>query len=260
MAYEFARIGTAAGARLTDLWDGIIINNAKWSVKDAAAGANAKTYRCLDAGNNVDFCVYVDDNQADFSIIEIWEDWNAGAHVGVGASLTDVSANVFRVYASQGVHVMVSDHRVLLGGSVGAQGYYIGQPTRFDVTKNMPFYIGSTDGGSHYGTLGRYELSTQIAWRTLWDHSGNVDRQIRPYAYNSAQKFARTCRGTYVFEEIVVYEEIGKVCQGYLEGVAHFYLTPNGFFNGEIITCEDGDWLMQGGTDTTKYWSGLRLQ
>lgn len=258
--YKFARIGKAAGDRITDLWDSIICTNAKWSIFDAAAGANAKTYRCQDTPNNVDFYVLVNDNQADFSIIEIWEGWDAGAHSGLGDSLTDVAANLFYCYASQGVHVCVSDHRVLLGGSIGAQGYYIGQPIRFDVTKNMPFYIGSTDGGAHYGTLGRYEVATQVAWRTLWDHQGNPDREIRPFAHSNTQKYCCTCRGTYVFEDVVIYEEIEKVCLGYLDGIAHFYSTTNGFQNGEIITAEDGDWLIQGGTYATKYWSALRLQ
>jgi hypothetical protein len=248
MAYEFARIGVSAGDRLTDLWDGIIVGFPNWSLDDGAAGVNAKTYRCLDAGNNVDFYVYVDDNQADFSIIEIWEDWDNVGHAGVGDSLSgaDVGGNLLQVYSSQGVHVMVSDHRILLGASVGMQGYYIGQPIRFDTTKNMPFYLGTTDGGAFYGTLGRYETITNIAWRTLWDHSGNIAKEIRPKAYNSNYKFACTCRGTYIFDEIVVYVQPELICLGYLDGVAHFYGTNNGFFNGMIITGEDGDWLITG--------------
>ena len=258
--YQFVRIGTTAGGRIADLWDTIIVANAKWSVFDAAAGANAKTYKCEDAPNNVLFYVYVNDNQADFSIVEIWEGWDAGAHAGLGDSLTDVALNVFHVYASQGVHVCVSDHRVLLGCSFGAEGYYIGQPIRFDVTKNMPFYIGSTDGGSHHGTFGRYEISTQIAWRTLWDHAGNPDVEIRPVAYGSSNQYCRTCRGTYVFQDAVVFEAVGSVCLGYLDGVVSFYTTSNGFSNGEIITGEDGNWLIQGGIYSSKYWSALRLQ
>lgn len=260
--YQFARIGRAAGDRISDLWDAIIITNDKWSVHDAAAGANAKTYKCLDVPNNVEFYVLVDDDQVDFSIIEIWEDWDEVGHAGVGDSLSgaDIGGNIFRCHAIEGVHVVVSDHRVMLGCSYGAQGVYIGQPIRFDVTKNMPFFIGPTDGGTMYGTLGRYETITNLAWRTLWDHNGNIAREIRPFCYGSNQKFARTCRGTYAFEDIVVYEQIGKVCLGYLDGVAHFYNTANGFFNGEIITCEDADWLIQGGTYSTRYWSALRLQ
>ena len=260
--YQFARIGKAAGDRIADLWDAIVITNAKWSVKDAAAGANAKVYQCLDAPNNVDFCVLVDDDQVDWSIIEIWEDWDNVGHAGVGDSLSgaDIGGNIFRAYTTEGVHVMVSDHRVMLGASPQHQGYYIGQPIRFDVTKNMPFFIGSTDGGSFYGSLGRYETITNLAWRTLWDHSGNRAREIRAFCYGTNTKFARTCRGTYVFEDVVVFEQTGKICLGYLDGVAHFYNTANGFFNGEIITCEDADWLIQGGFYSTKYWSALRLQ
>jgi len=260
MAYEFARIGLAAGDRLADLWDAIVVSNAKWSVFDAAAGANAKTYRCNDAPNNVDFYVYVNDNQADFSIVELWGDWDEVGHAGVGDSIGG-TADKFRIHSVGGVHVCVSDHRVLLGCSWNAMGYYIGQPIRFDTTKNMPFYIGGGDNTSNfYNALGRFHLVGDTPWQTLWDHLGNVGVILGPWGYNSAYKFARTCRGTYVFEDTVVYENTNKICLGYLDGVCHLCTASQGFRNGEIITCEDGDWLILGGTYSTKYWAALRLQ
>jgi len=260
MAYEFARIGNAAGDRLADLWDAIVCSNAKWSVFDAAAGANAKTYRCNDVANNVDFYVYVDDNQDIFSILQLWEDWDEVGHAGVGDTLSDVAGDPFRVYVRGGVHVCVSDHRVLLGGNYGCQSYYIGQPIRFDTTKNMPFYIGSTTPASWFGPLGYYEVAGEIAWRTLWDHLGNVGKKIWPLAPYSGRKYVRTCRGTYVFEDTVVYTDGELVCLGYLDGVCHLFNALQGFKNGEVYTCEDADWLMLGGTGGTKYWSALRLQ
>lgn len=261
MAYEFARIGLAAGDRLADLWDAIVVSNAKWSVYDAAAGANAKTYRCNDIPNNVDFYVYIDDNQADYSILELWEDWDEVGHAGVGDSLVDISAHTFRIHAVGGVHVCVSDHRVLLGSSWNALTYYIGQPIRFDTTKNMPFYIGGTDNTTNFiGTLGHYDQYSYGVWRTLWDHLGNLNVRLSAYAWNSTQKYARTCRATYVFEDTVVYEDTNKICLGYLDGVCHLYSTSNGFRTGEVITCEDADWLLLGGGYTTKYWAALRLQ
>jgi len=182
MAYEFARVGVAAGGRIADLWDAIVVNNAKWSVYDAAVGTNAKTYRCYDAPNNVDFYVYINDNQDSYSTLQLWEGWDSGGHAGVGDTLSDVSGDPFRIYARGGVHVCVSDHRVLLGVSYGLQSYYIGQPIRFDTTKNMPFYIGSTTPTQWYGALGFYDAAGEIAWRTLWDHLGTVGKKIWPYA------------------------------------------------------------------------------
>jgi len=260
MAYEFARIGLAAGDRLADLWDAIVVSNAKWSVYDAAAGTNAKTYRCNDIANNVDFYVYVDDNQADYSILELWEGWDAGGHAGVGDSIGG-TADKYWVRTAGGVHVCVSDHRVLLGTSAEAMGYYIGQPIRFDTTKNMPFYIGGGDNESNfYNSLGHYHFISSTPWQTLWDHLGNVGVSLMPWGRTTGYKYARTCRGTYVFEDTVVYEDTNKICLGYLDGVCHLYSLSQGFKNGEVITCEDGDWLMLGGTYSTKYWAALRLQ
>jgi len=261
MAYEFTRVGIAAGGRIADIWDAIVISNAKWSVYDAAVGTNAKTYRCYDAPNNVDFYVFINDNQADYSILQLWEGWDSGSHVGTGDSLTDIAGDPFYVYSSRGVHVCVSDHRVLLGGSSGCQSYYIGQPIRFDTTKNMPFYIGSTTPTNWYGTLGRYDTAGEIAWRTLWDHFGTVGKKIWPLAPYSFRKYVRTCRGTYVFEDTVVYTDGEFICLGYLDGVCSLSNTVLGFKNGEVITCEDADWLILGGTHASiKYWSALRLQ
>ena len=125
----------------------------------------------------------------------------------------------------------------------------------------MPFYIGGTDNTTTwYPALGWYELTSYSAWRTLWDHQGNVGVLLYPYAYNSPHKYARTCRGTYVFEDTVVYENTNKICLGYLDGVCHLYTLVQGFKNGEVITCEDADWLILGGTQATGYWAALRLQ
>lgn len=259
MACTFVRVPSAAGGRISAIWDGIIIGNAKWSCFDASAGANAKVYRCYDAVKSVDFYVYVDDNQANYSIIELWEGWNAGTHVGVGDSITNVSLNYFWLYAVGGTYVIFNDHRVIIASGYKDMQYYIGQLKRIDETKNMPVYIGFTDGTIYYNPLGFYESATSVAWRALFNHTGANNKLLSPWGYYGSELFAKTILGTYFFQETPVLDDGTKLILGLLDGVCRLYNTDNGFFGGEIISCEDGDWLVQGGAASSKYWSAVRL-
>lgn len=259
MACTFVRVASAAGSRISAIWDGIVILNAKWSCYDAAAGANAKVYRCHDAAKSVDFYVYVDDNQADYSIIQLWEDWDEPGHAGVGDFLVDAGGNQLRLYASMGCHVIVNDHRVIVTTGWNNLQCYIGQLKRIDETKNMPVYLGRTTGATYYNPLGYYDSPTHVAWRALFNHVGDVNQALRPYAHQDTEQFLKTILGTYIFQETPVYDLGTLLILGYLDGVCYSYTTPNGFGNGQIISCEDGDWLVQGGEYSTKYWAAVRL-
>lgn len=258
MACTFVRVPSAAGGRISAIWDGIVINNAKWSCFDAAAGANAKVYRCYDSAKSVDFYVKVDDNQADYSIIEIWEGWNADTHVGIGDSITNVSANYFWLLASGGTYVIVNDHRVIIAASYKDQQQYIGQLKRIDETKNMPVYIGHSDGTTYQNPLGFYESATNLVWRALWNHLGQSDKMLSPYGYYADSLFVRTILGTCIFQETPVVDDGTKLILGLLDGVCRLYNTDNGLKNGQIISCEDGDWLVCAG-ESGPYWSAVRM-
>jgi len=259
MACTFVRVAAAAGNRISAIWDGIVINNAKWSCYDAAAGVNAKVYRCLDAAKSVDFYVYVGDNQADYSIIQLWEGWNEPGHVGVGDSVVDAGGNALWLFALTGCYVIVNDHRVIVATAWNHLQCYIGQLKRIDETKNMPVYIGRTIGATYYNPLGYRDVVTHVAWRALFNHVGDVNQVIAPVGKTCAYLFAKTIAGTYIFQETDVYDDGTTLILGQLDGACFLYSGEESFKNGEIISCEDGDWIVQGGSYSTKYWAAVRL-
>ena len=261
MAYEYVNIASPAGSRLSAIWDGIVVNNSKWSVYDASAGTNKKVYRCNDSGNNVDYYVSVDDNQADFSTMELWEGWDASAHIGTGDEVTSPdSTNTIRFYGVRGTHVVYNDHRVIIATAYNYLAHYVGQPKRFDTTKNMPFIIGRSSGNTStwYNPLGYQNTNTTVFQRTLWNHSASVDQEIRAQNYNSTFNYTRTSSGQQVFEETPFYDVGTNVLLGYLDGVKHVYSSAQGRWKGEEVEAEDGRWLYQTGNYST--WTGCWIR
>ena len=60
-----------------------------------------------------------------------------GAHAGTGASWSSATEYCIRkVAGAYGLSVL--DHRFVYVDKETPLAYYVGQPTRFDVTKNMP--------------------------------------------------------------------------------------------------------------------------
>jgi len=262
--YIYMAVPIAAGGRISAIWDGKVVSNACWSVKDAAAGTNHKVYQCLDALNNVDFCVSVDDNQDHYSLIQLWEDWDNVGHVGVGDTLSGVpypaATYPIKAYASGGTHLCYNDHRVMWGTSIYYQMNYIGELKRFDTTKDMPVLIAST-GGNLYNPLGfSYNQDGNVCMACLWDQNGAVGQDLRMFAYNSGYKYHRTCNGSWFFYETTIHDDTSPyVAMGYLDGVCSMYNAANGFANGITPQCGDARWLILGGNYSTKYWAAMRL-
>ena len=259
MACTFVRVASAAGSRISAIWDAVIVNNDKWSCFDPAAGTNAKVYRCYDSAKSVDFYVYVDDNQADYSIIQLWEGWDAEGHAGIGDSITLVDTYELRLFAVYGTYVIVNDHRVIIATAWNHLQCYIGQLKRIDESKNMPIYIGRTTGTTYYNPLGFQDSSSSLVWRALFNHVGAVGKIIHPAGRGSAYLFSKTIAGTHIFQETDIYDNDSKLVLGQLDGACYIFSGDKSFNNGEIISCEDGDWLVQGGSYTTKYWAAVRL-
>ena len=259
MACTFVRVASAAGSRISAIWDAVIINNAKWSCYDAAAGTNAKVYRCYDAAKSVDFYVYVDDNQADYSIIQLWEGWDAEGHAGVGETVSLAGTYELRLHSVYGTYVIVNDHRIIFATAWNHLQSYIGQLKRIDETKNMPVYIGRLTSTTYFNPLGFGESGSTIAWRALFNHVGAVNQILTPVGKQCGFLFSKTIAGTYIFQETDVYDDGTKLILGQLDGACFLYSGDKSFLNGEIISCEDGDWLVQGGGYSTKYWAAVRL-
>lgn len=250
MAYTSGTIGAGVGNFISIL-DVDLVANDKWSVHDAAAGVNAKVYRCHDAVNNVDFYVYVDNNNAATAIIELWEDWDEIGHAGVGDSLTTVNAlNLrFEFADGEGYGLCVSDHRMIFLNYTDYRGYYCGQVERFDTTKNMPIWIGNNTATEN--ALGYYDDGTRDGqWEALYDEDGNIRKQLQPFLYSSANLYRKTIAGSYWVQELPVYNVSTSKLLGTLEGVGGYgYTEQDGLNNGDIITINSVEWIAMGGQD-----------
>ncbi len=178
MWYEGVFAAQGAGTGLTDIWDAHVVENDCWSVYDAAAGANAKVYRCLDpdSAQNCDFFVLVDDNHDGYWLIQLWEGWDAGAHAGVGDHI-EVSSSTYtfigRRYTGSPWALSVLDHRIIFIEKLYWTAQYIGQPRRYDPSYNTPLILSSTGGSNMYNNLALIYNSTQAACRFLFDEAGN---------------------------------------------------------------------------------------
>jgi len=250
MAYTSGTMGGVNGDFLPIL-DVDLVANDKWSIFDAAAGINAKVYRCHDAVNNVDFYVYVDNNSISIAEIELWEDWDEVGHAGVGDSLTRVNGVTMRFEfgPGDGYGLCVSDHRMIFINYTDYRGWYVGQVDRFDTTKNMPIYIGNNS--SLLNALGHHDdggISGQ--WEALWDEDGNVGERLQPYYEASGDLYRKTIAGTYWVQELPVYNVSTDKLLGTLEGVGGYgYNLDNGLNNGDKITISGVEWIALGGGD-----------
>jgi len=245
-----------AGA-LKALLDAYLPLNPYWSIKDAAAGANIGVYRNHDAARNSDFVLYVDDTAASYSYVQLWEDWDAVAHAGVGASVTTTlySARLLTFLKGTsrekiGWSIRVSDHHFLLHGhgtnttSVGnpsTQTYYVGQLRRFDESKNMPICICKSNTNTIWHSAGQtvdpicmrnWDVAGSTEYRAailvaLFDETGAASilhppASREPNVNHSGSynvQVIRTISGEILIEEAVIYSHNTKRLMGILDGV-----------------------------------------
>ena len=269
MAWNEGTMSQSAGALLSVL-DTYLVANDYWSVYDASAGTNAKVYQNYDASANVDYYVKVDDNYANYALIELWEGWDSGSHSGTGQSLTQDSAGSQSLYIhkpSGGYGITVGDHRFIFCDLANYYGYYIGQLSRIDTSKNMPIVICSGYTGISNNPLGARNylggVNAATSWQCLFDENG-TKRVIHPfcdfYAQNESESIiskleSKTISGTYLILETPIINHANKLVMGYLDGVMWKGQTQSGLSNGDIVQYNGVDWVALGGGDS---WSLVR--
>jgi len=254
MSWHTGNISNVAGGMITVL-DAVLPLNSSWSIYDGAAGTNAKVYKCEDAAENCLFYVYLGDNQADYSIIQLWQGWNATTHVGVGQSLTTINtyAMWFTKHAG-GYAIALGSHRFIYIDLAQYMAFYIGQPKRYDTTKNIVIAVVNTTSTLHNNPLGFYNSGNTAGWSSLFDEGGNVNL-LDPFGRLSSYLFIKTIAGTYFVYETPVYNNTTKLELGLLEGVMYLYNADNGLVNNDTITISGQSWIAIGGNESNKYWS-----
>lgn len=262
---------TAGAGELIAILDAKLPLNSCWEIIDTP-NTNERVYGHKTNGTR-DFCVYVKDNQADWATIELWEDWDAQNHVGVGNALISVSSSNYtlRIRKTIGAWGMrVTDNCFVFINRASGWAYYIGQTKRFDTSRNQPIIVvhTSASSGAHYNQnplSGINCLSNAtwgyhgILWGVLYDSAGGVAKACYPAGATTSTTSTytkeyfgwwelKTTAGTYyVVESPVQDHDTPYLTFGLLDGVMAFN-GGNGLSNGDVINVEDVSWLVVRGS------------
>ena len=265
MAWYEGTMTNAAGELINILSDKLP-NNENWEIVDTP-NTNEKVYGHKYNGNR-DFCVYVKDIQADFAIIEIWDDWDAESHAGVGNALKTVGNNytlrIRKTITSWGLRLTDNCFVFVLKGNGWA--YYIGHPKRFDTNRVQPIFVGhssysSGDGYSQNPLGGRNCVGYNwgyygLHWGVLYDSAGGVNKACMPMGAVAQEysPYSSYCYGWwalkttantfYVIESVVADYQSPWLAFGILDGVFAGCCANVTISNGDIINVEGTNWLV----------------
>jgi hypothetical protein len=258
---------TAAGQGLAKVWDALVDGYDNWSVYDAAAGTNAKVYRCYDpdSAENNDFYVLVNDNFVGYWTIQLWEGWDAGAHTGIGDHI-EVSSSTY-VFTGRrpvgGFYLAINGHRLIYIETMGWTAQYIGQPRRYSKTYNTPLICSYSSGAIYVCPMSYIGNSAQSACRWLWDEAGNqalVRGDGGQTASNYRILFGIDGRFHFPGEKIVSGQTTGYAI-GTLDGVVDLGggSQVRNMRTGHLFQLRGEDWLVVTGSYGTYYGAAVRM-
>jgi len=268
MAWYEGNMNNSAGSMLA-IWDEQLVKNSNWDIYDASAGTNVKVYGHRTNGTR-DFCIVAKDNQADYTTIEIWDDWDTTNHVGVGNSLiytpggTTYTLRIRKTIGGYGMRL--NDRGFSWINKPNGWHYFMGRSLEFDPTRNLgkgqPIFIGhnSYSGGAAYSNnpMGS-NCNNSYSWCCphceLCSASGAADQYVvkggftlssnAAYADTGSCKFrAKTTANTYeLFETRIQEVNDPYLIIGILEGVCALGQDTTGLSNGDIVNVEGTSWL-----------------
>lgn len=246
--------------RLLAVLDYYLPLNSHWSIYDGSAGVNCKVYECKDTAENCLFYMKVDDNQADWAQIEMWQGWDAVTHVGTGVGVTTFSGTYYmRINRpAGGWHLSVLDHRLIFINAT-ACGTYVGQPVRYDTSKNIVMFIGESTGTSKYNPLSNLANTAANPWcKFLFDDGGGQGLGIWDNNYVNKNTYTRGIDGAHRIIESHIINTISGLIVGALDGVMTMGTVSNGLARYDVITVDGVDWMMINGDTATKYFAVVR--
>jgi len=184
MSYHSGTLADTTAGRLIELLDSVLLLNSYWSIYDAAAGTNAKVYRCYDPDGVVDYYFYVDNNYTNYATIELWEGWNSVTHAGVGAVLKYVSGTtVLRIYFTTDYVIRLNNFNFqMISPSLRAHNF-IGRPDElFDETKNIVLAVTKCTNIGSYNPVGSGYNTTTVSCKFLFDENESISNaRFRPH-------------------------------------------------------------------------------
>ena len=206
---------------------------------------NCKVYQCSDAGSNCLFYVKVDDQHLGFAVIELWEGWNSGTHIGTGAFLKTVGSSVdLRITSGAGGYgISVRNHCFIWQDNFNTTGSYIGQPRRKDVSKNIVVFCGQGSSANYPG-LAKPGNDAYTSWGSLFDELGNKVNLGFPASDGTAYRL-KTILGELELRETPLVNLTTFFIMGELEGVASYGNSNVGVVTGDTCVIGGVTWGCQ---------------
>jgi len=185
----------------------------------------ARVYKCSTVGSV--FYLYMDNNRFSYSIVRVWESWDAGTHTGSGTHSDSVIENTFPIQSTSiwtGISYVfiINDTRFIYITSNMA--CYVGRLKLFDENINGIALIALSVGlSTSYNALGHG--STRSSSGPIWlyiDLTNHVVRYLLcPGTDTTAgiiYAYPRTARG-WIVQESLVYSSTELKLLGTLDGV-----------------------------------------
>lgn len=265
MAWTSAIHDGAAGRMITLLDNLLVAVHATWTVYDAAAGANAKVYRCLDAAADppVDFYLLVDDNQANFSKVYLYDSWDAIGHTyakdtGCKVIYGAVAANVpYIAKLNGGYYFRSGDHDFVYIDKTEWEANYVGMldfPANPRPKIQHPILIvASTTYADGYNPLGRpLNFGGNIVAMAMMGASGIGMKVIRPQYYTTGYRYFICADGGVWVRPSWMYDYPDNVLLGTLRNIeTNYSIDP--LNNDDTVTIGGKIWRYIEGTDSTRF-------
>ena len=211
--------------------------------------ATCHVYKCEDAAVNCLFYLKVEDYHGGFSVLQLWEGWDAATHAGVGLTRQAFTGvYCFLWQRPTGVYkISLHDHHFVLIVSVsGFGGYFCGRPSLFDESKNIVMIVSDGTVLSSYNNLAYFGNLASGGWSFLFDENGNSNN-ARDGGGGAGTfctyRYLKGCDGKYHISEALIENTANGLLAGTLPGVAGSTDISNGLLAGDIVTIDGVDWL-----------------
>jgi hypothetical protein len=238
---------TNAAGSLVGLLDVQLVKNSNWEIYDIP-GTNERVYACTKAGAEV--FLWVQDNQANYSQVSIWEDWDEVGHVGVGLYST---TTIYWRKTTNTYWVILHDEYFIYVcfGSGLNYGQFCGNIDRYCPEYNTPLLLGvRSSTATNINPMGQLYHSVAGAAFVYLDFqqyrylAATAEYSLGsqgPVTGNEGPLFRESGGSEKCFIEESIITNLENHAIGIMRGVMALGSSPSGLADADTITDGDSD-------------------
>lgn len=233
---------TNVAGGLLSVFDAVLPLQENWSIHDAAAGTNAKVYKC---DGDILFYVYVGDNQTNYGLIRLWATWDNITHKGSGSQ----TANISFCKSRSAYNIYINGNRFIYINldSSKSNGHYCGLIKRIDTSKKLVLVVGGAANWAYqeYNFLSGFGDATDTKALLMEDVDGNASVSVYPMI-NSNSRIHDLDGKIRINETPLCHKTVNpRYFIGWYDGVVCLLNMPTGWHagTGDRITVNGMDWI-----------------